>query len=174
MRVRHQLARLPEIGCALHEAQPDHVDAERKTELEVLDVLRGNRRTRQRHAGCIDPFVLADLASFDDRRLNLGAVAGVDAQLDDAVGEQEAIAGTRVLGQPGERSRQPSGPTDEITRGDPQGIAGVDVQRAAVFQHARADLRPAEVLQDRHHAACPFARRADAREGRAVRLVRPV
>src|SRR5207247_1044055 len=105
--------------------------AERKTELEVLDVLRGNRRTRQRHAGCIDPFVLADLASFDDRRLNLGAVAGVDAQLDDAVGEQEAIAGTRVLGQPGERSRQPSGPTDEITRGDPQGIAGVDVQRAA-------------------------------------------
>src|SRR4029077_7745420 len=107
----------------------NHVDAERETEMEVLDVLRGDRGGGQRHPGRVDPFVLADLAAFDDRRLNLIAVAAVDAQLDDAVGEQQAIAGTRVLGQPGEGGRDPSWLANEITRDDLQRVAGFDLQR---------------------------------------------
>ena len=64
-----------------------------EAELQIVDVLRRDRRRRQRHAGRVDPFVLAELAAFDDGRLDLGAVGRLDPQLDEAVGEQQPIAG---------------------------------------------------------------------------------
>ena len=96
VRVGEQLARLPDVGGALHEAERDHVDAQTEPELQILDVLRRNRRRRQRHTRRVDPFVLADLAAFDDGRLDPSAVGAVDAQLDAAVGEQQPIAGAHA------------------------------------------------------------------------------
>ena len=89
---RHQLARLPEVGRGLHEADRDHVDAERQPEPQVVDVLRRDRRRRQRHARRVDALVLADFAAFDHGRLNLPAVGRIDAQFDEAVGQQQSIA----------------------------------------------------------------------------------
>ncbi len=71
VRFAHQPAGLLEVRGALHEAQGDHVDAEREPELQVLDVLRRDGRRRQRNARRVDPFVLADFAVFENGRLNL-------------------------------------------------------------------------------------------------------
>ena len=75
-------------AARLHEAERDHIDAERQAERQVVDVLRRDRRRRQRHARRVDALVLAELSAFDDRGLDLGAVGRVDAQLDEPVGER--------------------------------------------------------------------------------------
>ncbi len=72
---------------------------------EIVDVLRRDRRRGQRHARRVDALVLADLAAFDDRRLDLGAVGRIDAQLDETVGQQQPVAWPDAARQAFERRR---------------------------------------------------------------------
>ena len=127
--VCHQLARLPEVRLGLHEADRDHVDAERQPEPQIVGVLRRDRRRGQLDSRRIDPLVLADLASFNHSRLNLPAVGGVDAQLDEPIGQQQAIAGLYALSEPRERRRDTAGAAGEVAGGDRQPVAGFDGER---------------------------------------------
>ena len=62
------LPRAAQVVGALHEAEGHEVHTEREAELEIVHVLERDRRRRQRHAGRVDPLVLAEQAAFDDGR----------------------------------------------------------------------------------------------------------
>ena len=64
--VADQPPRLFEVRGVLDEADRHHVDAQRKAERQVHDVLGRDRRRRQCDAGRIDPLVLAQPAAFDE------------------------------------------------------------------------------------------------------------
>ena len=172
--VVHDPARLLHVGGGLHEAERDHVDAEREAELQVLDVLRRHRRRRQRHSRRVDPLVLADVSAFDDGRLNLHAVGRVDAQFDAPVGQQQPVAGPHALREAVERGEQPAGPADAVAGGDGHDLAGRERDRPAALQAAGADLRAAQILENRDLAAGAAGRRPHARECRGLRLVSAV
>ena len=55
-----------DIVCGLHEAERHEVDAEREAEPQIVDVLVGERRWRQRDARSVDALVLAEQAAVDD------------------------------------------------------------------------------------------------------------
>ena len=172
--VRHQLTRLLEVRRGLHEADRDHVDAERQPEPQVVGILRRDRGRRQLDARRIDALVLADFAAFDHRRLNFPAVGRVDPQLDQPVGQQQPIARLDALREPGERRRNAARAAHEVAGGDRQTVAGLQGDRPASFERAGANLRPAEILENRHLPIRAPRRRAHPRERRAVRLVRAV
>ena len=173
-RFGHQLPRLSQIRLRLHEADCDHVDAERQAEAQIVGVLRRDGRHRQRHAGRRDAFVLADGAAFDDDGVNLLAVGADDPELDEPVGEEQSIAGTDILREAGERCRQPARFAWRIARRNHQLVARLDDDRLAAFDRAGADFRPAEILKDRHDSPRALCRGADAREGCRLRLLRAV
>ena len=68
--------------------------------------------------------MLAELAAVQDGRLNLGAVGAVDAELDSAVGQQQAIAGMHAVREPGERRRDAAGAAGEIAGCDAERVPG--------------------------------------------------
>ena len=137
VRVGDQLARLTDVGGALHEAERDHVDAERQPEVQILDVLRRNRRRRQRDTRRVDPFVLADLAALDDGRLDPGAVGAVDTQLDAAVREQQPIAGPDRARESRERRGDVPGPAGEVAGLDRQAFARLHRESAVRLRASR-------------------------------------
>ena len=68
----HHAADVLGVGGAAHEAQRDVVDAELERPAQVLDVLLGQRRHRDRDAGQVDALVVADLAGDHDPRRDVG------------------------------------------------------------------------------------------------------
>jgi hypothetical protein len=115
--------------------------------------------------------VLADLATIDDRRRDFLTVRGLDPQLDQAVGEQQTIAGANIFRQTGERRRQPSRLTGKVAGGDLESLAGSDRDRPVIDVQAGTNLRPGEILQDRHFAPGPFGCRTHTLEGDGVRFM---
>ena len=145
--------------------------------LQIVDVLRRDRRRRQRHARRVDALVLAEHAALDDRRLNLGAVGRLDAQLDR--GRRRAAADRRdARSARGRRtwSRCRPGLADEIAGGDAQRVARRVSREAAC--RLRAGRCGSSGRRDpagsRLRGRARAGRGAHARERRALRLVRAV
>ena len=170
----HQLSRLSQVGGRLHEAERDDVDADGEAEPQVVDVLRRDRRGRERHAGSIDALVLAERPAIDHGRANLGAVALVDSKFYRAVGDEQSIAGPHTLRQLFTRRRNPAGAADDIAGDDAQRVARLQGERTTSFEPAGANLWSAEVLKDRDFALRARGRRAHTRQRGAMRLVRGV
>ena len=120
----------------------------------------GQRAGRQLDAGRVDALVLAEHAALRHRRLDLDAVAALDPQLDDAVREQQRVARMDTPREPVEARRHASRAADEVAGGDDQPIADVECERRAVLQPPGADLRTAEVLQNRDLPTGPLRRGA--------------
>jgi hypothetical protein len=142
--------------------------------LEVLHVLHGDGGGREANAWRVDALVLAEHAAFDDPRPNLRAVGVEHGELDDAVRQKEVIALLHAARQSFEGRRDEAGPAEPVAGHDPQFVAGLELDVASAFEEAGADLRPAEILQDRHFATGALGRGPHAREGRALRRVRAV
>ena len=114
--------------------------------------------------------MLAELTAVDDGRLDLAAVGGVDAKLDGAVGEQQPIAGLDAARQPLESRRNPARAARRVAGHNPQRLAGLQLNRPAAGERARADLGTGEILQNRHLASGARGGGADAMKGDGVRL----
>ncbi len=72
----HHAADVLGVGGAAHEAERDVVDAELEGPAQVLDVLLGQRRHRDRDPGQVDALVVAHLAGDHDARRDVGVVDG--------------------------------------------------------------------------------------------------
>ncbi len=173
-RRRSQPARLHEIGRGLHEAERHHVHAETHAEAQVFSVLRCNGGGRQRHAGDIDSLVLTELTPLQYTRFNLTAARRLDTQLDEPVGEEQSVARADASREALERGRNASRTAFEIAGRDRQPVAGLEDNRAAALQPPRADLRPTEILENRHLSPCSPRRGANAVEGAPEPLPRAV
>ena len=121
-----------------------------EAELQIVDVLQRDRRRRQRDARRVDALVLAELAAFDDRRLDLACRRSHSTRSSiSAVGEQQAIAGPHAARQAGERRRDAPGPPGKSPVAIAQRRRPASAESAVRLRAAGADLRAAEILKDR-------------------------
>jgi hypothetical protein len=88
-----------DVGGGADEGDGYGVDALADGEDEVFLVLFGERRDVDGDAGEVDAFVFAEGAAVDDDAGDVAAFDGLDAELDEAVGEEDAGAGFEVLGE---------------------------------------------------------------------------
>ena len=79
--------------------------------------------------------------------------------------------GRTLRASPSNGVEDASGSADAVAGGDPQRLAGRQLDRPPAFEQAGADFRSAEILQDGDFASRALRRRADARERRGMRLV---
>ena len=135
----------------LHEAERDQVDAEREPELQIALIFLGDVRS-QRHMRRVDALVLAELAAVDHARVDLVRRRRLDLELHLAVVQQQAIALLHLERQLAIGRRHAAGLADLVADGDDQRVAFLERNRLAAFQPAGADLRAAQVLQNRHVA----------------------
>src|SRR4029079_4606275 len=113
----------------------------------------------------------AELSALDHSRADLLPVRRFDPELDEPVGQEQAVARFDTSRQPFERCRNPPGATHEITGSDAERIADLQLQRASILQETSADFGSAEVLKNGHFAPGASRSRPHARKRRTVRLV---
>ena len=92
-RLLDQRAQLAHVVGRAHERQRDEVDAELERELEVVDVLRRQRRDRERDAGEVHALVRADRAADDRPRSARAPPDALDAQPHEPVVDQDVVPG---------------------------------------------------------------------------------
>ena len=173
--VRDDLARLLHVGGVLHEAERHHVDAERQAEREIVDVLQRDRRGRQLDARRVDALVPPSTPpSTTVVTISVPSV-DFDAQLDRAVRQQQVDRRGARRARGRRTSSRCARPCRESRRWRCAARRpAVSMNRTAAFDRAGADLRSAEILQNRDLAFGALRGRADACERRRVRLVRAV
>ena len=88
----HAVAHQGYVFRGAHERDGDGVDAVIQRELEVVGVLLSERGRAHQNAGKIDALAFAQHAAVDDVADHVIAVDLVHAELDEAVGEQNARA----------------------------------------------------------------------------------
>ena len=175
---RMSALRLLDVGRLPHERERDVVDAVLDAERQVAPVLLGERRRRQPRAGQVHALVRLQRPADHDRRLDLLAVHGHDAQLEVAVVEQDAVARLDVARQRVVGGRDAPGVAlDGLVGGDDDAAARDQLDRPAARELARADLGPAQVLQDGDRPLLPLrdlAHRLQDRQVVGVLAVREV
>ena len=130
------------------EGDGDGVDALTDSEDEVFFVLFSQRRDLDGDAGQVDALVLAEHAAVDDLADDVDAFDGFDAQLDEAVGEENAGAGFEVLGEGLEGGADERGGAFDLARGDGETLAGDELDGLMVLELAGADLGALQVGED--------------------------
>ena len=170
---RGRRARHPQVVGVLHEAQRHEVHALLDAEPEVIRVLLAQTGRRQRRAGRVDPFVLAQPAPVHDRRHQRLAVTRLDPKLDAPIVQQQAVARACRLNQRDVDGGHPAGFADKITGGDHERLPWNEVD-AAALQESGPDLRPGQVLQDGYEASRIRRGRANPGDDGAVGFVRAV
>ena len=148
-----QLARHFHVGGIFRKAHGHIVGLETHGGLDVVHVLAGQRRRSQPAALLVDALVVGQLAAELDRRVDLLAAHRLHGQHDQAVVEQQQVAGLDV--------------TRQLLVIEPHamdvagfGAGGVQHERHAGLQHdlafgelAHADLGALQVGHDGHLAA---------------------
>src|SRR6185503_2001859 len=162
----------PQIGGGLDEAQGHQIHAEQEAELQIVDVFRRHGRRGKHHAGRVDALVLAERAALHDRRSNVGPVRVFDAQFDQTVREQQAIARFDALGETGEGRRDVPGTADAIAGRNDERIASRERNGPSALEEPGPDLRSREILQDGHVASGSIGGAPDACDGCRVGLMR--
>jgi hypothetical protein len=147
----HDVAQLVHVIGALHERQRDPVDAQRQPEVEIAPVLLGQRRDRQQHVGHVDALALREGTTGDDARGREVGSAGLHAQANLAVVDQQI--GARFQRGEDLRMRQAHAPL--VAR---RGIE-VETERGARLQSNRTVGEGADAqfgpLQVEQHAYRP-------------------
>ncbi|MNV53290.1 hypothetical protein D3C71_1454300 [compost metagenome] len=82
-------AQVLDIACALHERQRNPVHSQRQAELEIGDVLGGQRAERQDGVGHVDALARAQHAPGHDARVYMGRRAGDHLQSHAAIVKQQ-------------------------------------------------------------------------------------
>ena len=149
-RLLDQLAQLADVGGRAHERERDVVDPELQRELEVADVLRRQRRDRQRDAGKVHALVRADHAADDDGAARAAILDLLDAQADEPVVDQHVVPRRQHLADHRRRDRQVAvaarPPRRRSTTSSPR------ASRRGRIEVADAELRPLEVGDERERA----------------------
>ncbi len=86
------IAHQADVFSGAHKGDGDGVDAVIERELEIDGVFFGERGRADQDAGKIDALAFAQHAAVDDVADHVAAEDLVDAELDEAVGEQDARA----------------------------------------------------------------------------------
>ena len=130
------------------EGDGDGVDALADGEDEVFLVLLGERWDVDGDAGEVDAFVFAEHAAVDDLAVDVAALDGLDAKLDEAVGEEDAGAAFEVFGEGLEGGADESGGAFDLAWGDGEALAGDELDGLVVLELAGADLGALQVGED--------------------------
>ena len=130
------------------EGDGDGVDALADGEDEVFFVLLGERGDVDGDAGEVDALVLAEHAAVDDLADYVFAFDGLDAELDEAVGEEDAGAVFEVFGEGLEGGADEGGGAFDLARGDGEALAGDELDGLVVLELAGADLGTLQVGED--------------------------
>ena len=88
-----------DVGCRADERERDVVDAEAEGRFQVVEILAGERRDRERHTGQVHALVREDDASDDHVAARPATLDARDPQSDVAVVDEDVIA------QPGAPTR---------------------------------------------------------------------
>src|SRR5437879_276702 len=91
-----EVQHLRDVGHRLHERDGDEVDAVLEAEAEVLAVLVGEARDRERHARERDPLVVADAPAHDDPTAHLLWRGLFHQELDHSVVHPDRVARVHV------------------------------------------------------------------------------
>ena len=142
--------------------------------IEVFFVLFGERGDLDGDAGEVDALVFAEHAAVDDLADDVGAFELLDAQLDEAVGEQDAGAGLEVFGERGEDGADEGGGAFDLARRDGEALAGDELDGLVILELAGADLGPLQVGEDADGLALFFATARTMRDELGFLLVRAV
>ena len=140
----HHLVNQLDIRRRTDERQRHHVDAQMHGELEIVDILFGQRRRRDTHPGQRHSLVVADRAALSNPAHDVVAVDVIDHQTDVAVVDQNTVTGQRILGQLLVGGRHPVVVAGAIRNCDPHQFAVSPVRRA-VSETAEPDLGALEV-----------------------------
>ena len=135
--------------------------------LQIVDILRRDRRRRQVHAGRVDALVLAERPAFDDAV----AISPPSSLRRAARSCRRPAAGDRLDGRsaPGHRTSWRRGPGRRGSRRWRSSARSpvAQLESAARPRAPGPDLRAAEILQNRHLPAGTLRRGADAPVRRA-------
>jgi hypothetical protein len=164
----------PASLSGLHEAQRHVIDAVPRTELKIRDVLVSEPGRRQFDAWGVDALVLAEDATIHDRRSQLMRIDVVNPQLDPAVVEQQRAASRHRFRQIRICRRDSARLSGLVANHDPKPVAAGQSDRLAVRERAGANLRSAQILQQRHDPAGVVRGLANARHHLAVTVARAV
>ena len=168
------LPRLPHVIRPAYEAQRDHVDAEPRAELQVVDVLRRHCVGRKLHAGRVDALVLFEHSAFDDSRDNFAPAGSLNLELNLAVVEEQPPTRARLAHEFAVCRVDVLVVAISVAGDNPNRLPVLEDNRAPFLETPRPDFRAAQVLKYRHDLRRAGCSRADPLEGLGVRLVRSV
>jgi hypothetical protein len=145
---REVVAREEEVVAAPHERHRDPIDVEAGAELQVLDVLVGQRRDREVGVGEVDPLVVREHPAerhlgADRRRLDPD-----DPQRQAAVVEEEGVAALHVVAEPGVGHPDAGRVARAVVGAGERERRALDQDDLVVDEAADADLGALQVLQD--------------------------
>ena len=115
--------------------------------------------------------MLAEQAAVEHRGNDLLAVCLLDAQFELPIVEQQAIAARDRARQRRIRGRDAVDRSGKVTGANPECRTDGERNSRAALERARADLRAAQVLQNRHDPAGALCRGADAGDDLGMALV---
>src|SRR5881296_1600719 len=140
-----EVPHLPDVGRRSYERDGDEVNGVLEAEAEVLAVLVGEARNRERHMRERDPLVIADAPPHDDPAAHLLRRCLFHLELDHAVVHPDLVARADVREVLGVVQRR-------ALRGAHHGLRA-ERERLAGPEGAEADLRPLQILKDRDRPA---------------------
>ena len=140
------------VGGAAHEGESHHIDALRDAEAQVGDILLGERGQADGDTGEVDAFVIANVAAADDFGTHLRSAETDHAQLDEAIGEEDAVAGLDVGGEVGVSGGGAPAIAGDRLGGDDKGGARFE-RAAAAGESAEADFGSLQIEEDAGGAA---------------------
>ncbi len=115
----YPLLDLPDLVRRAHEGHGHPVRVELlHPETQVLDVLRREAPDGERGVREVQPLVGGDGAAFEDLADDLAVLDALDAQADEAVVDEQAVAGAHVVGQVLVGGGEPARVPDEVSGGD--------------------------------------------------------
>ena len=160
-----------DVGGGAHKRKRDHIDAVVESEFQIFAVFFCQGRDRERGAGKVDAFVLAQHAAIDDVAQDVFAA--------DSATRSSIRPSLSRMRAPGDSSRARSGNVVEIRVAVPATFCGVMVTTVPVFrrtgswplQRSGADLRALQILQDADGAGFAIGGAAQAGDVAGVVLV---
>ena len=141
------------VGSRPHEGLRHVVHPVRQRKLQMFLVARGERSDAELHTRKVHSLALAQFASIHHPAEQLLPALSLHPQLDQTVGQQDAVAGMEILEQAGVIDGDAFGGSEQLFAGQGQPLAGLQLHRLPRAQPAGADLRARQVGDDGHGAA---------------------
>ena len=150
-----KLARHFHVGGILRKTHGQVFGVKTHRRLDVFHVLGGQRRRREAATCPVDALVVRQLATGHDGGVNLLALHRIDRELEQAVVEQQRVAGFHVARQV-LVVQADTAVVAQLAAGrvEDELLAGLE-HRLATFELADANLRPLQIRHDRDFLARP-------------------